>query len=90
MNLSKRAFGISIGLIWGLYVLCLTWWLLIFGSPGTTISKLDKIYIGYSYSWGGALVGFIWGFIDGFICGFLIAWFYNIFGKRLYKSRPAS
>ena len=81
MNLSKRALGLSLGLIWGLTVLITTWWLLIAGSSGSTISNVGRFYFGYSFSWIGGIIGLLWGFVDGFVCGFIIAWLYNIFNK---------
>ena len=47
MELRKRAFGLSIGLFWGLVILLGTWWLLIWGSPGEIFSKASSFYIGY-------------------------------------------
>ncbi|RPH51921.1 MAG: hypothetical protein EHM85_04790 [Desulfobacteraceae bacterium] len=87
MVLRKRALGLSLGLVWGLAILLGTWWLLLFNSEGKTISKLSHFYIGYSYSWGGAIIGFFWAFFYGFIAGVLIAWFYELFGKMLYKQK---
>ena len=87
MALRKRAFGLSFGLVWGLGIMLSTWWLLIQGSRGEILSKLDTIYLGYSYSWGGSFIGFIWGFVDGFIAGVLIAWFYDVFSKMIYKTQ---
>jgi len=87
MKLRKRALGIAVGLVWGLSVMLGTWVLLLRDATGDTISKLSKIYIGYSYSWGGAVIGFVWGFVDGFIGGFLIAWIYNIANKSFSKSK---
>ena len=81
MNLSKRALGLSLGLIWGFTVLVTTWWLLIAGSSAFTISNLNRIYFGYSFSWFGGIIGLLWGFVDGFICGFIIAWLHNMFNK---------
>lgn len=87
MKLSKRALGLSLGIVWGLAILLVTWWFLIKGTPGEYLSKLNTVYLGYSVSWGGSLIGFIWGFVDGFIAGVLIAWFYNFFSKMLYKTK---
>lgn len=90
MELRKRALGLSIGLIWGLTIMLGTWWLLLGHYRGEVISKLSQFYIGYSYSWGGAVIGFVWGFVDGFIVGVLIAWFYNLFSRKIYKDRTQS
>jgi hypothetical protein len=86
MQIRKRAFGLAVGLVWGFAVLLITWWLLIIESPGRTISKLSLVYYGYSFSWGGALIGFLWGLLDGFIAGVLIAWLYNFFSNKIYKT----
>jgi hypothetical protein len=89
MELRKRALGLALGIVWGLTILLGTWWLLIFGGPGEIISKLSMFYRGYTYSWGGAIIGFIWGFVDGFIGGFLIAWVYNMVAKSINKPKAA-
>ncbi len=90
MELRKRAFGLSIGLFWGLTILLGTWWLLILGSPGEIFSKASTFYRGYSYSWGGAVIGFVWGFATGFSAGVFIAWLYGVFCKMLYKTEPSA
>jgi hypothetical protein len=77
MKLSVKAFALTCGILWGLAVLLSTWCLLILGSPGGIISKLSTFYIGYSFSWGGAVIGLLWGFVDGLICGAIFAWLYN-------------
>ena len=89
MELRKRAFGLAIGLFWGLVILLGTWFLLLRGSPGEVFSKASSFYIGYSYSWGGGIIGFIYGFATGFIAGVFIAWLYETFCKMLYKDKPA-
>ncbi len=88
MELRKRALGLALGLVWGLAIMFGTWWLLIFSYRGEIISRLSQFYIGYSFTWGGAVIGFLWGFVDGFIGGFLIAWIYNLVNKSI-KPRTA-
>ena len=88
MELRKRNLGFALGMVWGLAVMLGTWWLIMAGQPGTTISKLSAFYFGYSFSFVGGIIGFIWGFIDGFITGVLIAWFYNL-GNKLFKRKAA-
>ncbi|MCJ7553467.1 MAG: bacteriophage holin [Ignavibacteriaceae bacterium] len=87
MELRKRALGIALGLVWGLAIMLATWFLLLRNASGELISKLSTFYFGYSYSWGGAFVGFLWGFVDGFIAGFLIAWIYNLVNKAINKPK---
>lgn len=90
MELRKRAFGLSLGLFWGLVILLGTWFLLLRGSQGEIFSKASSFYIGYSYSWGGAVIGFVWGFLTGFIAGVFIAWLYGVFSKMIYKTKPSA
>ena len=90
MELRKRALGMALGLVWGLAIMFGTWWLLLWDAPGEIISKLGSFYIGYSYSWGGAIIGLIWGFVHGFIAGVLIAWLYDLFCKIFYKSKKTA
>jgi hypothetical protein len=73
------------GLFWELVILLGPWFLLLRGSRGEIFSKASSFYIGYSYSWGGAIIGFIYGFVTGFIAGVFIAWLYERFCKILYK-----
>ena len=90
MELRKRALGLSLGLVWGLAIMFGTWWLLLWNAQGEIISKLGSFYLGYSYSWSGAIIGFLWGFVDGFIAGVLIAWFYGVFSKMIYKNKTTT
>ncbi len=87
MELRKRSLGIALGLVWGLAIMLGTWWMLLKGASGEIVSKLYMFYPGYSYSWGGAVIGLLWGFVDGFICGFLIAWIYNLTNKFFTKPK---
>ena len=79
MKLNPKALALTSGIFWGLAVFIATIWLIIIGSPGTTISLLGKFYIGYCLSIGGAFIGLLWGFVDGLICGYLFALLYNLF-----------
>ncbi|MCZ6702132.1 MAG: bacteriophage holin [Ignavibacteria bacterium] len=90
MELRKRALGLSIGLVWGLAILLGTWWFIIFEIKAEMLSKLGVVYLGYSVSWGGSFIGFIWGFVNGFVVGVLIAWFYDLFCKIFYKSKKTA
>jgi len=81
MKLSKKAFGLTAGILWGVAIFIATNFLLFKGSGGTVICGLGNIYLGYSFSFMGSLFGLIWGFINGFIAGWLFAFFYNLFIK---------
>ncbi len=89
MKLRIRALGMAFGIVWGLGIFLITLWDVWLGF-GLTLSHLRHIYLGYSVSYPGAIVGLIWGFVDGFICGVLIAWLYNRFHKAFYKSEATA
>jgi phosphotransferase system glucose/maltose/N-acetylglucosamine-specific IIC component len=86
MRLRVRALGMSVGIVWGLFVLLATLWLIWFAGPGPVFQVLKTLYPGYDVTYVGGLVGLFWGFVDGFIAGALVAWLYNKFHKALYKS----
>ena len=79
MQLNAKAMALSAGILWGASVFLATAWILITGSNGETMSKLGVFYLGYSVSWGGAVIGLIYGLIDGLIGGFLLVLLYNAF-----------
>jgi hypothetical protein len=87
MRLSKGALGLSLGFVWGLFVLLATWWLIINDSNSYHfyMSKLGTFYLGYEVSWLGGIIGCMWGFANGFIAGFLIAWVYNTVRPKFRK-----
>jgi hypothetical protein len=85
MKLRVRALGLAVGIAWGLGIFVATLWAAA-QDRGKTLDLLKAFYLGYSISFGGAIVGLIWGLVDGFICGALIAWLYNMLHKALYKS----
>ncbi|MGC9324687.1 MAG: bacteriophage holin [Desulfomonilia bacterium] len=79
MKLNIRAFALSCGLVWGVGLFVLTWWIIMLGGIGTEIFPLTYIYPGYYITPVGSLVGMVWAFIDGLIGGAVFAWLYNVF-----------
>jgi hypothetical protein len=77
MRLNTKAFAFTCGILWAATIFLATVWLLILGYHGEVMSNLDHFYLGYTFSYPGAVVGAIWGFLDGLICGFIFAWLYN-------------
>jgi hypothetical protein len=76
-KLNVRAFALTCGLIWGLGLLVLTWWIMIFeGATGET-TLIGYIYRGYEISPVGSLIGLVWAFFDGLAGGAVFAWLYN-------------
>ena len=81
MKLNIKALALSMGILGGLAVFLLTVWFLVMGYSGILLGKLGSVYLGYSVSWIGAIIGFVYGFFDGLIGGALIGYFYNKFAK---------
>ncbi len=82
MKLDVKAFGLTCGLLWGVGLLCLTWWLIAFdGATGET-TLIGRLYRGYSVSPVGSVIGMIWGFVDGLVGGVVFAWLYNVIAGR--------
>jgi hypothetical protein len=77
MKLNIRAFALACGLIWGVGLFALTWWVIAFEGTTDETGLLGHVYRGYSVSPLGSLIGMLWGFADGFVGGALFAWLYN-------------
>ena len=75
-KLNSVKFGVAGGIVYALLVFFVT----VFSSTFPTWQKLmAECYgmLGYSASFGGAILGLIYGFIDGFVFVFVFAWLYN-------------
>jgi len=77
MKLNIRAFAIACGLIWGLGLFALTWWIIAFDGATSDATFIGRIYRGYSLTPAGSIYGLIWAFFDGLIGGGIFAWLYN-------------
>jgi hypothetical protein len=86
MKLDVKAFALTGGLVWGLGLFCLTWWIIAFDGPTGEVTFIGRIYRGYSISPSGSLVGMAWAFFDGLIGGAVIAWLYNSLALRRERS----
>ncbi|MFC1784004.1 hypothetical protein ACFL0J_00060 [Candidatus Neomarinimicrobiota bacterium] len=81
MKINTKALALSMGILGGLAIFLLTIWFLIMGYSGNFLNKLSCVYLGYSVSLIGAVIGFAYGFFDGLIGGALLGYFYNKFAK---------
>src|SRR5262245_13026585 len=74
----KRALGIAVGLVSGLGVFSVTAFHLLFRPANALdIGLLAQYFYGYSVTWRGAGVGFLWGFVTGFVSGWFVAFCRN-------------
>ena len=81
-KLNEKALAISLGFLWSLTILFLS----IIAMMSETylhnvIGFFSSIYLGYSLSFTGILIGIVWAFIDAAIGGWLLAWLYNKLAK---------
>lgn len=77
MKFNIKAFAITMALYWGFALFFLTWWLILFQGATREPTFLGKIYIGYTISPLGSVIGLIYALLDGFIGGLIFAWLYN-------------
>lgn len=78
MKLSVKAFALACGIIWAIGLFVLTWWIIAIGkAPGAT-TLISRVYLGYTVTPVGSLIGLPWAFVDGLIGGAIFAWLYNL------------
>jgi len=82
VKLNVKAIALTSGLMWGLGLFCLTWWVILFDGATGEATIVGRLYRGYSISPVGSIVGLIWALVDGFIGGAIFAWLYNVFAGR--------
>ena len=79
--MSIRSTGLTAGIFGAVAMFSLSWWLILIGNAEGPITLLERVYIGYSYTPMGSVIGAIWGFVDWGIAGAIFAWLYNLINK---------
>ena len=79
--LSIRSVALTLGIIGGASMFLLAWWLIIIGNAEGPTTLLERMYIGYSFTPLGSVIGAIWGFVDLGIGGAIFALLYNLINK---------
>jgi hypothetical protein len=82
MRLDIKAFALTCGILWGLGLFFLTWWIIAFDGATGDITFIGRIYRGYCISPLGSIIGLMWAFVDGLIGGAIFAWVYNFIVTR--------
>ncbi|MBN2144436.1 MAG: bacteriophage holin [Candidatus Aureabacteria bacterium] len=77
MKLNIKSFALTCGLVWGLGLFFLTWWIIAFDGATTQPTLIGRLYRGYTITPSGSVIGLVWAFSDGLIGGGLFAWIYN-------------
>ena len=79
--LSIRSVALTTGIFGAAAMFFLAWWLIIIGNAEGPTTLLERMYIGYSFTPLGSVIGAIWGFVDFGIGGAIFAWLYNLINK---------
>jgi hypothetical protein len=77
-KLSIKALAVAMGVMWGGGMLFLGW-VSMLGLGNKAVDVMSSVYIGFSSSLLGGIIGAVWGFLDGAIGGAIIAFVYNMF-----------
>ncbi len=83
MKLNVKALALASGLLWGVALFVLTWWVILFDGATGEATVIGRVYRGYEISALGSVIGLVWGFVDGLIGGAIFAWLYNLLVGRL-------
>ena len=75
--MSIRAIALTAGLFGAATMFLIAWWLILIGNADGPPTLLERMYIGYSFTPLGSVIGAIWGFIDLAIGGAIAAWLYQ-------------
>ena len=78
MKLNVKAFALACGIIWGLGLFILTWWIIAFDGATGEPTLIGKCYRGYTISPIGSVIGLAWGSVDGLLGGAVFARLYNV------------
>jgi len=78
-RLQAGVMALVFGLICGVGLFAMTAILVIEAGPNTGVHLclLDNYFIGYSVTWPGAFVGFLWAFVLGSAVGWTLGYVYN-------------
>lgn len=87
MKLNVKAFALTCGFIWGLGLMFITWWIILFDGAVVGTTFIGRVYRGYNISFTGSLFGLLWGFFDGLIGGAIFAWLYNLMSSRFSQNK---
>ena len=85
--MSIRSVGLTAGIFGAASMFFLAWWLILTGNAEGPVTLFERIYIGYSFTPMGSIIGAAWGFVDFGIAGALFAWLYNCINKRFNVDR---
>ena len=75
--MSIRSIALTAGIFGAGSMFLLSWWLILNGNAEGPTTLLERMYIGYSFTPLGSVIGAVWGFVDFAIGGAIAAWLYQ-------------
>lgn len=81
-RLDVVSMGAAFGAVYAFFMLVLGLSAWTTGWGAGLVEMMSSLYIGFSATPVGSLVGVLWGVLDGFILGALLAWVYNYVLER--------
>ncbi len=76
-RLKPCALGAAIAILWALTLLLISLLAIFLGVGFPWLGIIASLYVGFSLTIGGIIIGLVWALIDGFITGVVLAWLYN-------------
>jgi len=80
--MSIRSLALTAGIFGATTMFFLAWWLILTGNAEGPTTLLERIYIGYTFTPLGSVIGAAWGFVDFAIAGAVFVWLYNCINKN--------
>lgn len=87
MRLDIKAFALTCGLIWGIGLFLMTWWIIALEGATGEVPFIGRIYIGYAITPAGSVIGLLWALLDGLVGGAVFAWLYNRLAEMIARMR---
>ena len=81
--MSVRALGLTAGIFGSFTMFFLAWWMILTGNAEGPTTLFERIYLGYSFTPVGSVIGALWVFIDFGIAGAIFAWLYNFINMKI-------
>ena len=75
--MSIRSIALTAGIFGAATMFLIAWWLILIGNAEGPPTLLERMYIGYSFTPLGSVIGALWGFVDFAIGGAIAAWLYQ-------------
>lgn len=80
--INAKALALALGILWSLALLSVSIIALMSDHYLHNVSEFfSSVYLGYTLSFSGILIGMLWAFIDAAVGGLVLAWLYNKLAK---------